>query len=66
MFLKNLLRISEYAPELRDRILETIVDRLIQIDVRAADGDEMMGAVRVGWVGESMGCPCFASKGSFY
>ena len=33
VFLKNLLRISEYCPELRDRILETIVDRLIQIDV---------------------------------
>ncbi len=35
VYLKNLLRISEYAPELRDRILETIVDRLIQIDVRS-------------------------------
>jgi RNA polymerase I-specific transcription initiation factor RRN3 len=33
VYLKNLLRISEYAPELRDRILEAIVDRLIQIDV---------------------------------
>lgn len=43
VFLKNLLRISEYAPELRDRILETIVDRLIQIDVEIKAPDERSG-----------------------
>ncbi|EIN10498.1 RNA polymerase I-specific transcription initiation factor RRN3 [Punctularia strigosozonata HHB-11173 SS5] len=32
-YIRNLLRITEYCPELADRILATIVDRSIQIDV---------------------------------
>lgn len=34
-YIRNLLRVSEYCPELADRILATIVDRAIQIDVRS-------------------------------
>lgn len=33
-YIRNLLRITEYCPELSDRILATIIDRAIQIDVR--------------------------------
>ena len=33
-YIRNLLRISAYCPELADKILATIVDRAIQIDVR--------------------------------
>ena len=33
VYTKNLLCISEYAPELRDRILELIIDRLLLLDV---------------------------------
>lgn len=33
-YIRNLLRVTEYCPELSDRILATIVDRAIQIDVR--------------------------------
>lgn len=33
-YIRNLLRISTYCPELTDKILSTIVDRAIQIDVR--------------------------------
>lgn len=32
-YIRNLLRITEYCPELSDRILATIIDRAIQIDV---------------------------------
>lgn len=32
-YIRNLLRIMEYCPELADRILATIIDRAIQIDV---------------------------------
>ncbi|KAI0092198.1 RNA polymerase I-specific transcription initiation factor RRN3 [Irpex rosettiformis] len=32
-YIRNLLRITEYCPELSDRIFATIVDRAIQIDV---------------------------------
>ncbi|KAJ6539710.1 RNA polymerase I-specific transcription initiation factor RRN3 [Mycena capillaripes] len=32
-YIRNLLRISTYCPELADKILSTIVDRAIQIDV---------------------------------
>ncbi|KAJ7228301.1 RNA polymerase I-specific transcription initiation factor RRN3 [Mycena pura] len=32
-YIRNLLRISSYCPELGDKILSTIVDRAIQIDV---------------------------------
>jgi len=32
-YIRNLLRVMEYCPELSDRILATIVDRAIQIDV---------------------------------
>lgn len=32
-FIRNLLRVSSYCPELSDKILATIVDRAIQIDV---------------------------------
>ena len=32
-YIRNLLRITEYCPELADRILATIIDRAIQIDV---------------------------------
>ena len=35
-YIRNLLRVSEYCPELSERILSTIIDRAIQIDVRAA------------------------------
>lgn len=34
-YIRNLLRITEYCPELSDRILATIIDRAIQIDVRS-------------------------------
>jgi RNA polymerase I-specific transcription initiation factor RRN3 len=33
-YIRNLLRISVYCPELADKILATIIDRAIQIDVR--------------------------------
>lgn len=33
-YIRNLLRVSDYCPELADKILATIVDRAIQIDVR--------------------------------
>lgn len=32
-YIRNLLRITEYCPELTDRIMATIIDRAIQIDV---------------------------------
>ncbi|KAK7062052.1 RNA polymerase I-specific transcription initiation factor RRN3 [Favolaschia claudopus] len=32
-YIRNLLRVSSYCPELADKILSTIVDRAIQIDV---------------------------------
>jgi RNA polymerase I-specific transcription initiation factor RRN3 len=35
-YIRNLLRISEYCPELADKILATIVDRAIQMDVSAS------------------------------
>ncbi|TFK43795.1 RNA polymerase I-specific transcription initiation factor RRN3 [Crucibulum laeve] len=51
-YIRNLLRVSSYCPELSDKILATIIDRAIQIDVEiqveleeldededAADGD---------------------------
>lgn len=34
-YIRNILRIAEYCPELADRILSTIIDRAIQIDVRS-------------------------------
>ena len=33
-YIRNLLRVTSYCPELSDKILATIVDRAIQIDVR--------------------------------
>lgn len=33
-YIRNLLRVTEYCPELSERILATIIDRAIQIDVR--------------------------------
>lgn len=33
--MKNMLHAAEYAGTLRDRILTAIIERLIQIDVRA-------------------------------
>lgn len=32
-YIRNILRVAEYCPELTDRILAIIVDRVIQIDV---------------------------------
>lgn len=32
-YIRNLLRVSSYCPELSDKILATIIDRAIQIDV---------------------------------
>lgn len=32
-YIRNLLRITDYCPELTDRIMATIIDRAIQIDV---------------------------------
>ncbi|OBZ70034.1 hypothetical protein A0H81_09606 [Grifola frondosa] len=32
-YIRNLLRVTDYCPELADRILATVVDRAIQIDV---------------------------------
>ena len=32
-YIRNLLKVSSYCPELADKILATIVDRAIQIDV---------------------------------
>ncbi|TFK64059.1 RNA polymerase I-specific transcription initiation factor RRN3 [Pluteus cervinus] len=32
-YIRNLLRVSSYCPELTDRILATIIDRAVQIDV---------------------------------
>jgi RNA polymerase I-specific transcription initiation factor RRN3 len=37
-YVRNLLRVSSYCPELSDKILATIVDRAIQIDVWFRDG----------------------------
>lgn len=42
-YIRNLLRITEYCPELSDRILATIIDRAIQIDVRAASNLSQSG-----------------------
>lgn len=39
-YIRNLLRISVYCPELADKILATIVDRAIQIDVCKFSGLE--------------------------
>ena len=33
-YIRNLLQVIEYCPELTERILATIIDRAIQIDVR--------------------------------
>ncbi|EEB88267.1 hypothetical protein MPER_13990, partial [Moniliophthora perniciosa FA553] len=33
-YIKNLLRVSAYCPELSDGILELVIDRAIQIDVQ--------------------------------
>ena len=38
-YIRNILRIAEYCPELADRILATIVDRVIQIDVSESTHD---------------------------
>lgn len=35
-YIRNLLRVSGYCPELSDKILFTIVDRAVQIDVSAS------------------------------
>ncbi|KAI0353078.1 RNA polymerase I-specific transcription initiation factor RRN3 [Trametes cingulata] len=32
-YIRNLLRVTEYCPEIADRILATVIDRAIQIDV---------------------------------
>ena len=32
-YIRNILRISDYCPEVADKILSTIIDRVIQIDV---------------------------------
>ena len=43
VYVKNLLRVSEYAGSLRDRILTTIIERMIHIDVEIihqVDGDQ--------------------------
>jgi len=34
-YIRNLLRVSQYCPALEDRILSTVIDRAIQIDVSA-------------------------------
>jgi RNA polymerase I-specific transcription initiation factor RRN3 len=36
-YIRNLLRLSIYCPELADKLLATIVDRAIQIDVSVSD-----------------------------
>ena len=41
-YIRNLLRITEYCPELSDRILATIVDRAIQIDVCCISGQNLL------------------------
>jgi hypothetical protein len=33
LYIQNLLRVAEYAPQLLDRILTVIVERLIHLDV---------------------------------
>jgi RNA polymerase I-specific transcription initiation factor RRN3 len=33
-YIRNLLRVTEYCPELADKILALIIDHTIQIDVR--------------------------------
>ena len=35
-YIRNLLRVTQYCPEVSDRLLATIVDRAIQIDVRVS------------------------------
>jgi RNA polymerase I-specific transcription initiation factor RRN3 len=35
-YIRNLLRITQYCPELFEQILSTVIDRAIQIDVRPA------------------------------
>ncbi len=32
-YIRNLLRVTDYCPEIADRILATVIDRAIQIDV---------------------------------
>jgi RNA polymerase I-specific transcription initiation factor RRN3 len=39
VYLKNLLRISEYLPQLRDRLIELIAQKMILIDVELSDVD---------------------------
>ena len=38
-FIKNLLRLSEYAPDLLERILEIIIQRLVLMDIELKPGD---------------------------
>ena len=33
-YIRNMLRVTEYCPEIADRLLSTTVDRAVQIDVR--------------------------------
>ena len=33
-YIRNILRISEYCPSLADRIMDVVIDKIIQIDVR--------------------------------
>ena len=32
-YIRNILRVTEYCPEIADRVLATVIDRAIQIDV---------------------------------
>ena len=32
-YIRNLLRVTEYCPEIADRILALVIDRAIQVDV---------------------------------
>lgn len=33
-YLRNLLCVTDYTPELRNQVLELVIDRIIQVDVR--------------------------------
>jgi RNA polymerase I-specific transcription initiation factor RRN3 len=37
-FIRNLLRVTEYCPEMSEKILSTIIERAIQIDVCTKGG----------------------------
>lgn len=54
-YIRNLLRVSSYCPELADRILATIVDRAIQIDVCHVHVTVVEEPTQATWIGGDTG-----------